>query len=368
MNKYTKQDLKAFQGEPLNIKVMRTTAKIAEWYSHFNNQVYVSFSGGKDSTVLADLCARYCRVIDVPLYLAFVNTGLEYPEIQQHVRFFAEWLKDKYGIEVVLDILKPSMRFDGVIRKYGYPVISKRVSETVDLAKKNIQSGKLNTERVRLIKGIDMMHDGSTPSMFNAKKYFPLISVDFLVSSKCCHVMKQAPLLNYCKTQKKHPIIGTMCCESKNRESQWLHSGCNVFTSKNPLSKPMSFWTEQDVLHYISKYNIPIASVYGSVEYEVDPEQIRFEEIGIEGAGQDRLCTTGCDRTGCIFCAFGAHLDKGESRFEMLKKTHPKQYEYCIGGGEYNEEGIWQPSKKGLGMGHVFDELNKIYGDGFIRY
>ena len=59
--------------------------------------------------------------------------------------------------------------------------------------------------------------------------------------------------------------------------------------------------------------------------------------------------------------------EKGESRFERLKRTHPRQYEYCIGGGEY-VNGVWQPSKEGLGMGHVFDELNKIYGDGFIKY
>ena len=102
---------------------------------------------------------------------------------------------------------------------------------------------------------------------------------------------------------------------------------------------------------YIKENNIPIASVYGDIDY----------------CGTDKLCTTGCARTGCIFCAFGAHLEKGESRFERLKRTHPRQYEYCIGGGEYVND-VWQPNKQGLGMGHVFDELNKIYGDGFIKY
>ena len=41
---------------------------------------------------------------------------------------------------------------------------------------------------------------------------------------------------------------------------------------------------------------------------------------------------------------------------------------FVCGGGEYNESGMWVPNKKGLGMGHVFDELNRIYGDDFIRY
>ena len=79
---------------------------------------------------------------------------------------------------------------------------------------------------------------------------------------------------------------------------------------------------------------------------------------------------TGCSRTGCIFCAYGAHLEK-ESRFVRLKQTHPKQYNYCINGGAYDENGIWKPNEDGLGMGHVFDELNEMYsknGKEFIEY
>lgn len=119
-----------------------------------------------------------------------------------------------------------------------------------------------------------------------------------------------------------------------------------------PTSQPMSFWTEQDILQYIDLNHIPIASVYGDILH----------------TDKGKLYTTGCNRTGCIFCAFGCHLEKEPSRFQRLKETHPRQYEYCIGGGEYDENGIWKPNKQGLGMGHVFDELNKLYGDGFIKY
>lgn len=362
MNKYTRQDLKAFQGEPLNIKVMRTTAKIAEWYSHFNNQVCVSFSGGKDSTVLADLCARYCRVIDVPLYLAFVNTGLEYPEIQRHVRFFADWLREKYEIEVVLDILKPSMRFDEVVRKYGYPVISKEVATALHYARNNGSAWALNK-----LNGLTPIT--GLPSEYSQNKYGRykrLLEVDFKVSSLCCDIMKERPLSRI--NRKRPPLVGLLACESNRRTNAWLINGCNAFESKSPKSKPMSFWMEQDVLHYIKKHDIPIASVYGSVVYEDKPEHLRMEDTGLCDSCGDKLCTTGCDRTGCIFCGFGAHCEKGEGRFERLKRTHPKQYAYCIGGGEYNEEGIWVPSKEGLGMGHVFDTMNDIYGEGFIRY
>lgn len=156
-----------------------------------------------------------------------------------------------------------------------------------------------------------------------------------------------------------------MASESLLRQKNWCKSGCNAFDNKHPKSAPMSFWTEQDVLQYIKENNIPIASVYGDVCYK-DKDNFVYDNSICGG----KLCTTGCERTGCIFCAFGAHLDErggGRSRFERLKETHPKQYAYCIGGGEY-VNGVWQPSKEGLGMGHVFDELNKIYGDGFIKY
>ena len=159
-----------------------------------------------------------------------------------------------------------------------------------------------------------------------------------------------------------------MTSESMLREKSWLQNGCNAFNSEHPHSAPMSFWTEQDVLQYIKNEQLPIASVYGDIIYEVYPDQMRIEDYGIECGGREKLCTTGCSRTGCIFCGFGCHLETSPSRFERDKITHPRQYEYCIGGGEYNEDGIWQPNKEGLGMGHVFDTLNKIYGDGFIKY
>lgn len=401
MNVFTKEDLIRFQAESLDEKFQRTLAKVGEWYSRWDNEVYVSFSGGKDSTVLADICARWCKVIRKPLYLVFVNTGLEYPEIQKHVKFFAEWLRHKYGIEVVLEILRPKMRFDEVIKTYGYPIISKSVSNCVRGARNGSKS------RINLLNGKDC--DGSDrKSKFSKLKYKPLLDVNFKISEQCCDVMKKAPSYEYQKKTGRKPILATMAVESMLRESAWLKNGCNAFDSKKPQSAPMSFWTEQDILQYIKQAQdeydreykrkieslskpwchgvkrrkirkwilkeyefssrFPLASVYGDIVYTEQPDQMRIEDYGLDGCGTEKLTTTGCDRTGCIFCAFGCHLEKSPSRFERLKETHPRQYEYCIGGGEYDDNGKWQPNKEGLGMGHVFDELNTIYGDGFIKY
>ena len=322
--------------------------KDGEWISdQRDGQVYISFSGGKDSTVLLHIARQIYPEIEA----VFVNTGLEYPEIQKFVKSFEN-----------VTILRPQMRFDGVIKKYGYPIIGKEVSMAIWYARKGSKWAK------NYFDGLDGQGNEHEFKKNIYVKYKPIVSADFKISDKCCRVMKEYPLDVYAKKTQKKPITALMASESKKRETAWLQTGCNAFDGNKPMSKPMAFWTEQDVLQYIKQYNVPIASVYGDIVYEQEPEQTRIEDFGVNGCGTDRLCTTGCKRTGCIFCAFGAHLEKEPNRFQRLKDTHPRQYEYCIGGGEYDENGIWKPNKQGLGMGHVFDELNKIYGDGFIKY
>lgn len=342
---FTKEDLKRFQAESLIDKFQRSLAKVSEWYSVWKNEVYVSFSGGKDSTVLADICAQWCQITGKPLHLVFINTGLEYPEIQQFVKYFAQWLRDKYKIEVILDILRPKMRFDEVIKTYGYPLISKEVAKKISeyRSKPDGYTNAVFDPESEKIKKYGKRYDMS--------KWIPLRDSDIPISHKCCDVMKKAPAHLFEKSTGKKPIIATLAEESALRRSDWLKKGCNAFDSKRPVSKPMSFWTEQDVLAYIYKYNIPIASPYGSI--------IKND------AG--KYVTTKCDRTGCVFCAFGCHNEPGVSRFQRLKETHPRQYDYCIGGGAYLD-GKWQPDKGGLGMGHIFDEINSLYGDDFIKY
>lgn len=188
MNTFTKEDLKRFQSESLDDKIQRSFAKISEWYVRWGNKVYVSFSGGKDSTVLADLCAKWCKIIGATLYLVFVDTGLEYPEIRQHVKFFAEWLRNKYGIDVQLEIIRPEKRFDEVIKEYGYPIISKQVANLIDGARKNIENGEYSL-RLRLL-GVKSDEYGglydsgkydyeksADGSKYERKKYRPLLEL-----------------------------------------------------------------------------------------------------------------------------------------------------------------------------------------------
>lgn len=130
MSKHTIGDLYQMQSLPLSAKVRMTEYRIKEWVSEYGvDGVYVSFSGGKDSTVLLHIARRLFPDIKA----VFVDTGLEYPEIRQFVKGFDN-----------VDWLKPKLTFKQVIEKYGYPFISKEVSECVDGARKYLTS--LNSE------------------------------------------------------------------------------------------------------------------------------------------------------------------------------------------------------------------------------
>lgn len=351
MNKHSRDDLKQMQALPLGSKIAMTKRRIREWYEHWNGQVYVSFSGGKDSTVLKHIVDSMYS--DVPA--VFVNTGLEYPEIQRFVREVKAGKWDCLNADV--EILRPEMRFDQVIQKYGYPVSSKAISRKVSDARKGLPYAMKYFEN----KVVDRY---GNPSKFNCPKWKFLIDAPFPVSHECCDVMKKKPFKLYENQSNRKPIIGTMAAESTLREKSWMKTGCNAFDSKKPKSQPLSFWTEQDILHYIKQFDVPYCPVYG----EIRIKQRKGEEEGqlnlIDYMGcyepEDILETTGLDRTGCMFCAFGCHLEREPNRFQRMRVTHPKQYAYCIGGGEY-ADGIWKPSKEGLGMGKVLDYIHVKY-------
>ena len=357
-NKHMPHDLPQMQSVPLEGKIIMTQLRIRDWYDHWDGQVYVAFSGGKDSTVLKHIVDGMYS--DVPA--VFVNTGLEYPEIQQFVREIKAGKYDCFNSDV--EILRPEMRFDEVIKQYGYPVITKRISNTIHYAKKNIKEGK-QTQRTMCLNGDAKMKSGAK-SFFNCAKWMSLVEAPFDVHDRCCDVMKKNPINKYAKKTGRMAITAQMACESAQRRSQWIQYGCNAYDKKHPISNPMSFWTEQDILHYIKKYNVPYCPVYGDIvcddtNQDVIPGQINMIDYLGCYEQDDLLKTTGCNRTGCIFCMFGCHLEKEPNRFQRLKETHPRQYDYCINGGEYDESGKWQPSKQGLGLGKVLDYIGVKY-------
>ena len=225
---------------PLKVKIELTKKKIREWYEEYNSDVYISFSGGKDSTVLLDI-ARQCYVDIVAVY---VDTGLEYPEIRDFIK----------TIDNVV-WLKPKMNFKDVIQKYGYPLISKEQSQFIQQYR-NAKSEK--TKETRL--------NGNKWGMGKiSNKWKYLLDAPFKISEQCCDIMKKKPFKIYEKETNRKPIIGIMASESSKRVQDYLKFGCNAFEAKRPISRPMGFWTEQDVLQYLKINNIRYASVYGEI-------------------------------------------------------------------------------------------------------
>lgn len=351
-NKHLPHDLKQMQSLPLEAKIIMTQQRIRQWHEYWDGMVYVSFSGGKDSTVLKHIVDGMYD--DVPA--VFVNTGLEYPEIQTFVRAVKAGKFECFNPNV--EIVRPDMRFDEVIKKYGYPVATKRIADTIEGARRNPTSSRMQQ--------LNGQYGGRTdgkPSKFNCQKWRFLLDAPFPISAKCCDIMKKKPIKRYAKQSNRHPIIGILAGESETRKRNWFRNGCNAFNTKDPSSRPLSFWTEQDVLHYIKKYDVPYCPVYGEIQVKphspIDGQIDLIDYLG-DYTDEDILQTTGCNRTGCIFCMFGCHLEKEPNRFQSLKQTHPPQYQYCIGGGE-DVEGKWQPSKEGLGLGKVLDYIGVPY-------
>lgn len=144
--------MKAMLSASLEEKVWTSLSKIDEWEQATKGNWILSFSGGKDSTVLAYLCAKYLRSFIIqphPLHLVFADTGLEYPEIRRFAMAFPDYLREHFpGLEVDFQRVRPKERFDRVISKYGYPLIGKEVAEAIYVARK-IRSQNVNVERER---------------------------------------------------------------------------------------------------------------------------------------------------------------------------------------------------------------------------
>lgn len=266
-------------------------------------------SGGKDSTVLLHLVRKLYPNIPA----AFVDTGLEFPEIKKFALSQPNVIR-----------LRPKMSFRQVIETYGYPLVSKQEAAKIRKLRHSNISDKY---RNYLLNGDERGKYGML-----AKKWQFLVNVPEDISEKCCDVMKKAPAHQYEKETGRYPITGQMACESRLRKKIWLDYGCNIYEGNRIKSNPLSFWTEQDVLEYLVRFNVPYCSVYGEIKQDKN----------------GKYYTTGEHRTGCIFCGFGCHLEDEPNRFQRLKETHPKLWEYCMKD--------WDNG--GLGMKKVLDYIN----------
>jgi len=263
---------------PLAIKIKKSELRIREWYEHWQGDGYVAFSGGLDSTVLLHLV----RSLYPEVQAVYNHTGLEYPENVEQVERFDNVVT-----------LKPKMNFKEVIEHYGYPIISKEQAQYINEFR-NTKSDKLrNTRQYGNKSGRGKVSD----------KWFYLTDAPFKISDRCCYVLKKRPVHQYEKETGNHPFLGILAEESSKRVQDYLkYGGCNAYESNRPVSKPLGFWTHADIWEYIREYNVPYS----------------------------RLYDMGYERSGCMWCGFGCHLESTPNRFQRMAITHPKQYHYCM--------------------------------------
>ena len=272
--------LKQMQSLPLEAKIVKSQQRIREWYEHWGGDVYVSVSG-KDSGALLHLVREiYPEVPGV-----FCNTGLEFPEVVNTIKKLDN-----------ITWLKPKMVFTDVISHYGYPVVSKEQAQFIQ------EYTTTKSDKLKDIRWNGKIGKAGKVNSKISEKWKPLTEASFKVSHKCCEVMKKRPFHLYEKETNRKPFLGITSDESSLRLQGFIKTGCNAFNIKRPISRPISFWTEKDVWEYIHLNDVPYADVYDK----------------------------GYDRTGCMFCMFGVHLEQEPNRFQRMKITHPKLHDYCM--------------------------------------
>lgn len=289
----------------LDDKIQWAKEVIIEYFAQFNGEVYVSFSGGKDSQVLLHIV----RSIFPNVPAVFCDTGLEYPEIRAHVKTFEN-----------VTWMKPKMKFPDVIRTFGVAVASKEIAQKV--------AEILTTKSLKLFNKRmygDAKGNGKLPT-----KWRNLLTAPFKVSGKCCDIFKKEPFRRYQKLTGRKPIQGTKALgEGTLRTTAYMKSGCNSFEAGKEKCRAISIFTDANIWEYAERFGLKFAPVY----YDRVVDGIEIKAV---------------DRTGCIFCLFGIHLeDKTEmNRFQKLKITHPRQYKFCI---------------EDIGLGKVLDFINVKY-------
>ena len=283
---YRRDTLSSLRSMSLEAKIIQTKSLIRQAIITFGEEnCYISYSGGKDSTVLSHIAKQlYPNILHL-----FANTTNEYPETLKHI----QWEKNKNKTNIITVLPKDKKgklwTFKRVVANYGYPMFSKRIANAI----RTYQHAK--TERTKQ-NSIDYINR-------NFKKYYKY--KDLSISDKCCEKLKKEPLRRKAKELgMKCVILGVLASESYQREKDWLENGCNVFFKyKDNQCRPLSFWTESDIIEYIEKYNVKISELYNM----------------------------GYSRNGCMYCGFGVQLEDPQyNRYKKLKETHPVQYSYFI--------------------------------------
>ena len=264
------------------------------------DKFYVSFSGGRDSTVLSSLIDQALPDNKIPR--VYANTGIEYKLI---VEFVQQVKSQEHSWEVV--ILKPSRNIKQTLEEYGYPFKSKEHAKWVDMFQRNGHTQSIENYTAGERRDKELYRTCPKKLLYQFGDDFQL-----RVSDKCCFYMKEQPLDKWSKENKRPIGINGLIQDEQGRRK---FSKCLAFRGgKLRLFQPLSVITKEWEDWYIKEYNVDICDIYK-------------EPYNLE-------------RTGCKGCPFALYLQK---ELDTLEKFFPEERKQC--------ELIWKP---------VYDEYRRL--------
>ena len=295
--------------------------------------------GGLDSITLF-LFIKSLRIDDVP--------GIS-----------VSYLEDKSVQEVHKKLglirIKSAKKADGshwnktqILQEFGFPVLSKEIASKIEHLQSPTEKNK--TVRHAIMTGETGEYGGwrKGSKMKLASKWLKLFAgyenenegtnykiAPFKVSSKCCYYLKEKSSADWAKEHNSVPFLVLMASEGGRREKSLMINGCNYFGKSTIRSAPFAIFNRQDILQLALDLDVPVPQIYGEIKRKAD----------------GTLYTTKAQRTGCSMCGFGIQLEKRPHRFDRLRETNIKEWEYWMYRCCKDEDG------KEYGWGRVLDYI-----------
>ena len=301
------QTLRERQQWTLQQKIDHSLGVIEAFNAHFDGQVFVSFSGGKDSCVMLSLVEMVLPQVPV----VFIMTGCESPSVCRFIR----QQQERHRIEII----KPEKTLRQVFSECGFPLVSKEVSHDIQAVRRNPYC---QSSRNKLWLG----NPHHIP-----ERWMYLLNEPYEVSDRCCFWLKKKPSHDYMKRTGRRPFLGLLASEGYTRQSTYIkRGGCNSLSEDGKqyaTSWPLAIWTEADVWQYIRDRRLDIPDIY----------------------------QMGATRTGCMGCGFGAQHDT--TTLDTLMRLWPKWYDLIM---SYENNG----HRYGDALAKMIDQGKHIYKNG----
>lgn len=356
---YTKSELIEMWKRPPERQYEIAKTKILQAILETEGNLIVSFSGGKDSSLLLDM---YCEIIsktqynDKPIRVIFANTTNETAEMRRFIKSFIPRCEEKYDVKISFSEVKPSVVWANYVRDNGIPLISKMQAKAIRSIKADMiktgcdfdyiqrlyrqeRSAVLELEEIGFSKTGILSLTGwvSKRGCFGqkfriSKKWLPMVNCDIDLTEQCCVNIKEKPLKSI---PDANYMTGEQAAESEQRTADYLKTGCNtVLPNGLYKSKPFGAMTTDGILYSLKYRGVPICGDYGDIVIDKD--------------GHYR-CTKS-QRTGCALCGFGCQYDV--ERFVRLQESEPAKVKFAF----------TPKSEGGAGYGEAIQYMNEYCG------